>query len=200
MINKIHLWIGGKTKMCTRAILGMLSGLIALILALYGALTSSLRQSTKWFFNFLPFVHSYNMAMEALKKLTGQLSNESYGISKKIGTLKRGDIGYSEFVRILNDKGWVKGEPDEIIYEELEQPLNYTLIGDVDMRLDTSLKIKTGMDVKVISENDPYDPTKIIRDLISEIRDKLLDRIGNITVIGSTLLFLLLIAISIVNR
>ena len=192
--------------MCIKVVFEVASGFIALVLALYGALTISLRLSTKHIFKFLPFVCTYNKmtaGLEQLEKLDIDIASEEdrrASIIRKAGIVKKGSDGYKELLKVFNIKKWTSETPDEIIYEQSERQVDVTLQSEIVTRIDTSLKIKTGNTIKTIRENDRYDPTKILREISEEIKEWLFEKIGALTVFGSILLFLLLIAISVTGR
>ena len=216
MLNKPRLWVRGKIQMCLQTILTILGGIIAFILVWYQAITINIGLATTSFYKWLPIVCTYNKRIRALNKLAGlgidvaSQDERVSGITHKAGILTKNDIGYREFVFIIRTEGL--GSPDEIIYEQIEQLTGKfntvtlqptgkfnTVTLQPKVELITSLSVKVGKEITTIREIDPYDPTKIIRELKDLIKFKRDEIIAKSSCIGAFLLLLLLIVLAIIR-
>lgn len=204
MKNKVRLWGGSKVKMLTELVLSFISACIAFTIAYYGILTINLSLATKAFFKWLPYVFSYNkrlMALNKLARLDRDVTSSPEGLSgitRRWGILSKNDIGYREFLDIIKTE--VSGSPDEIIYEQAEQPAAINAVTlQPRIELMTSLQAKTGDKMITIKGVDTYDPLKIMAELRESIKLKLWLAIAKNTLVGAFILLLLTLALAILK-
>ncbi len=195
MVGKVRLWVGKRLRMLIELALSLIGAAIALVVTIYGILTINLNLATRRLFKWLPYVASYNKRLIALNKLIlldKDMTSDSErinGIVRRQGILGKNDIGYREFLDIVEMENL--GYPDEIIYERIEQPTGEFNTALLQQKIDLiiSLQAKTGCKIVTLKGTDPYNPTKIMAELKESIKLKLWETIGAITFVGALILF-----------
>jgi hypothetical protein len=192
---KMRLWMRGKSKMCLRQILGVISSLLTLVVTYYGILTINLKLATNRFFSWLPLVAAYNkrkIALKQIMKLDLDIATEPEKLSSiehLRGTLKQKDIGFKELVFILRKQ--IPIIPEELYYEEKRQTIRFNKVtNEIEKHVISSLKYKNGDEVKPI-DTENKSPFEYLN---TEISFRLQEVIASMTVIGLFILFVLSIA------
>lgn len=202
MVSRVRLWVRRERTVCLQAVITIVSGVIAFVLAWYQSLTININLARTKFYSWLPVVTTYKKRLQALNILSNLVEDiatpdeELSGIIHRAGVLRKNDIGYREFLEIIDYQDF--GIPEQIIYDFIEKPIGFdTTTMTREVRLVTSLKIKKGASVRTIKEPDQHDPMKILRELNDLIKFKMDEIIAKGSCIAASLLLIALIILAI---
>jgi len=133
---------------------------IALLSLIIGGYPSMLRV---FYYLRFPPARFYLNAMRAIDKLEvlREKQTDSVGKELKVGSVKLGDIGFTELVRILEENKMVKGEAQEIM---LVEDNAFIGIGNISPQIVRFLVVWKGGEQEIL-RTSPFDPTKPIREL-----------------------------------
>jgi hypothetical protein len=138
----------------------VLSGLIALLALSIGGYPTMLKVLFHLHFSPARFYFNVMRAIERLEAL-GEKGVDQQGKELKTGSVPLGDTGFCELVKVLKENRMVEGEVQRVSLVEDTASIG---IGNISPEIVRFLVVVSDGKTEIL-RTDPFDPTKVIREL-----------------------------------